>query len=208
MHPVVVSKAVFLQSTASEGLHHQSQKPLVVFLGRSNVGKSSLINYLLGKRQLARVSNTPGRTQQVNTFDVVLKNGEQFLSVLFIDLPGYGFAQLSKQQKADLLRVLDGFWEMPIPEFCLALHLFDVRRDPNQEDEEVAEFLHHKKVHYRLVLTKMDTIVLSKQKPMIKQRQEQFGLSKEQVLLSSSQANDGKEAILSEIWKLFFKPDN
>ncbi len=122
----------------------------VAFAGRSNVGKSSLVNALTGRRTLAHTSNTPGRTQQINFFDLASR-------LMLVDLPGYGHAVASKQRIAawtDLVkRYLRG--RVPLRRVCL---LMDGRHGPKPNDEAVMTLLDQAAVSYRIVLTKIDKI--------------------------------------------------
>lgn len=124
--------------------------PEVAFAGRSNVGKSSLINAITGRKELARVSKTPGRTQQINFFDI---GGR----LMLVDLPGYGYAQQSKQKIAawtDLIfRYLKG--RVPLHRVCL---LIDGRHGPKPSDQDVMAALDAAAVVFQVILTKVDEV--------------------------------------------------
>ncbi len=122
--------------------------PEIAFAGRSNVGKSSLINAVTGRSALARTSNTPGRTQQLNFFDLGSR-------LTLVDMPGYGYAKVSKEQKAS--------WDHLIREYlrgrptlrCVFI-LIDSRRGIKESDEEIMDMLDESAVSYRVILTKAD----------------------------------------------------
>lgn len=145
-----VTSTEFLKSAFIEADWPRDQKPEIAFLGRSNVGKSSFINSLLGVRGLARTSSTPGRTQSLNFFLI----NEQFR---FVDLPGYGYARAPKDVKAR--------WNTAATEYLanrqglvLSIHLVDSRHEPTKQDLQLHEWLvHHQKPHL-IVATKSDKL--------------------------------------------------
>ncbi|HET9157399.1 MAG TPA: ribosome biogenesis GTP-binding protein YihA/YsxC, partial [Myxococcaceae bacterium] len=104
-----VLDAGFLVTAVEEAGWPAADLPEVAFVGRSNVGKSSMINALTGRRKLVRVSNTPGRTRTLNFFDVVLERGEARRTVRLADLPGYGFAKVSKTERLGWDRMITGY---------------------------------------------------------------------------------------------------
>src|SRR5262249_1844468 len=108
-----IKEVKFVCGAVSEKGFPQDIRPEIAFMGRSNVGKSSLINSLLGSKKVARTSNTPGRTQQINFFLI----NETFY---FVDLPGYGYARVSKTQRAELQRLLQKYLARPKP-FVLSI---------------------------------------------------------------------------------------
>ena len=124
--------------------------PEVAFLGRSNVGKSSLINALLGRRNLARTSSTPGRTRQVNFFRV---NG----ACLFVDLPGYGFAKVAKAVREGWKGLAGAALDRRAPG-RLAVLIVDARHPPSPLDREMREWLEHRGMRFVIAATKSDKL--------------------------------------------------
>jgi GTP-binding protein len=124
--------------------------PEVAFAGKSNVGKSSLLNRLVGRRGLARVSKTPGRTQQLNFFSI----NE---AVLFVDLPGYGFAKVPLAVR-DRWRALVESYLASRPALCGVVVIVDVRRGVQEEDEQLLDFLAANRVPTVLAVTKVDKL--------------------------------------------------
>lgn len=124
--------------------------PEVAFAGRSNVGKSSLINSLVGQRQLARVSGTPGRTQEINFFDL---GGR----LMLVDLPGYGFAQ-APRDKALLWSTFIRRYLKGRPQLRRVLVLIDSRHGVKPQDEDIMKLMDESALNYQIVLTKTDKI--------------------------------------------------
>lgn len=125
----------------------------VVFAGRSNVGKSSLLNKLMFRKGLAKVSSSPGKTATINFYDVD--------GVDLVDLPGYGYARVSKTEKERWAKLIDGYFEDD-RNFALVVSLIDIRHDPSALDKAMVEFLIESELPFAIALTKADK--LSKQK--------------------------------------------
>ena len=140
----------FLRGAANISDLPPPELPEVAFIGRSNVGKSSLINALTGRKTLARVSNTPGRTRQINFFRL---GGRLMLA----DLPGYGYARVSKAESAQWTELIFAYLRGR-PNLRRAVVLIDARRGPLPNDIEVMELLDRAAVSYQLVLTKSDRV--------------------------------------------------
>lgn len=126
-----------------------SDRQEIVFAGRSNVGKSSLLNKLFGRKNLARVSSVPGKTITVNFYDV---DGYRF-----VDLPGYGYAKISKAEKARFAELMEGYFTSG-RNISLAVLLIDMRRAPTADDYTMLEFLNTNSIEYIVVLTKSDKL--------------------------------------------------
>ena len=145
-----IVSAEFLKSAFKEADWPRDHKPEIAFLGRSNVGKSSFMNSLLGVRGLARTSSTPGRTQAVNFFLI----NEKFR---FVDLPGYGYARAPKDVKAKWNAAATDYLARRA-QLVLSIHLVDSRHEPSKQDLQLHEWLvHHDKPHL-IVATKSDKL--------------------------------------------------
>ena len=131
----------------------ESTLPEVSFAGRSNVGKSSLINKLFGRKKLAMVSSTPGKTATINFFVSGMVN--------FVDLPGYGYAQVSKSEKTRWARLIDEYFNQD-RRFALVCCLVDIRHDASNLDISMVRFLQHMELPYAIVFTKADKLSNSK----------------------------------------------
>lgn len=128
----------------------ETDRPEIAFAGRSNVGKSSLVNALTGRSTLARTSNTPGRTQQLNFFNL----GD---ALNLVDMPGYGYAKVSKTQIADWTKLIFKYLRGR-PNLRCVFVLIDARHGLKDSDAELMEMLDEAAVSYRIVLTKIDKI--------------------------------------------------
>jgi len=128
-----------------------SELPEVALVGRSNVGKSSLINALLGRRQLARTSGTPGKTRRVHFYRIER-------TAYLVDLPGYGYARVSQREQATWKTLVEGYLRAERSALTAALLLVDVRRDWRGEEEDLAEWIRAQGIELRIVLTKSDKL--------------------------------------------------
>lgn len=124
--------------------------PEIVMSGRSNVGKSSLVNSLAGQRKIARISNTPGKTRQIIFFRV-----DQ--SLYLVDLPGYGHAAVSKKEKMSLSQLADTYLNSERP-IALVLLLLDIRISPTAQDRQMLDWLEQSGRPWRIILTKSDKL--------------------------------------------------
>lgn len=140
--------------------------PEVAFLGRSNVGKSSLLNALLGQRRLARTGSTPGGTRQVNFYRV---NG----TCLFVDLPGYGYARVPRSMRAGWRDLVEAYFRRPAPA-RLAILLVDARHPLTEMDREMIEWLESRRMPYLLAATKSDKLSRSELEQTLKNHLTEF----------------------------------
>ncbi|HMJ08827.1 MAG TPA: ribosome biogenesis GTP-binding protein YihA/YsxC [Pyrinomonadaceae bacterium] len=184
-----IISAEFIKS-AYERLHWPpAEVPEIAFLGRSNVGKSSLLNSLLQRKSLARTSNTPGRTQCINFFSV---NGNLY----FVDLPGYGFAKVSKSMRSDWGKMAEQYLAEREP-LALSIQLVDSRHKPTPLDVQLHEWLTFNQKPHIIVATKADKLSnneLQKQLKVIEQI-----LPGSRIIAYSSQTGKGRDQVWSEI---------
>ena len=155
--------------------------PEVAFAGRSNVGKSSMINALAGRRKLVRVSNTPGRTRTLNFFDVDLEVKGGRRTFRLCDLPGYGFARASKGDRADWQKMITGYVEKRFP-LRLVVSIIDAEIGPTEDDEQLLGYLTGNNKKVMVVATKIDRIPKAKRKPRVLELARQLALPVENVL--------------------------
>ncbi len=167
--------------------------PEVCVVGRSNVGKSSLLNYIAGQKNLARVSQTPGRTRLLNLFAVKRPPFQ------IVDLPGYGFAKVSHKEKAGWNSLMSGYFQGR-EQLKAFLFLFDVRRTPNAEDTQLFSWLADMGIQPVVVVTKAEKIHKSKWIQTRKLLSESFQVSRESILFTSSQAKLGLGDVKAALW--------
>jgi GTP-binding protein len=199
--PLVI-KSVRFEKSGTRREHYAVSPPMpqVAFVGRSNVGKSSLINCLANQRQLARVSNTPGRTQLVNFFIVNDR-------IRFVDLPGYGFAKTSKDVKATWDRMITEYL-MKNPYLRAVCTLFDVRRELSEEDFNLIEWLRTYGIPFIAVITKADKLGRGAQAQAVREfRKALEPLGPAAIHMFSAQTRQGKDELLSTIGQLSYQSD-
>ena len=179
---------------ASYGLSSQlpeSDRPEFVFSGRSNVGKSSIMNKLFNRRGLVKVSSTPGKTANVNFFEAD--------GVHFVDLPGYGFAQRSKAERDRWARLIGDFFDSE-RSFNLVVSLVDIRHDPSKLDLQMIEFLRENGFNFIVCLTKADKLSKSQQGKQAASIRKQIGVPADRLIVTSSESGLGidrlKQAII------------
>ena len=183
-----ISSAVFLKSAFSEEHWPTGKLPEVAFLGRSNVGKSSLINSLLGTRGLARTSNTPGRTQSLNYFLI----NERFH---FVDLPGYGYARVPRAVRDTWGEMVTNYLAIRT-NLVLSIQIVDLRHEPTTQDMQLFEWLNHYGKPHVVVATKSDKLSQNElRRNLARTRRSLVGGN---VLVNSSVTGAGR----AEIWKL------
>ncbi|WP_156286046.1 ribosome biogenesis GTP-binding protein YihA/YsxC [Oceanivirga salmonicida] len=185
-----IQKAEFVISAVNIKGYPENLKKEFAFIGRSNVGKSSLINSLTNKKNLARTSKTPGRTQLVNFFKI---NN----SFLFVDLPGYGFAKVPVAVKKDWGKIIENY--LTSERDKIVFLLLDIRRIPSQEDMQMLEWLEHYNIEYYIIFTKNDKLSNNQRFKQLKEIRKKLEFSNEDVFFHSSLNNTGKDELLEFI---------
>mgnify|MGYP005982666711 FL=1 len=192
-----VKNAVFLTSAAREEQFLRPAKPMIAVCGKSNAGKSTLINMLAGRKNLAKTSAAPGRTRLVNYFDF----GEFWLA----DLPGYGYAAVSKAEQAKWAKTLEAFFAKKEDVRHVFL-LSDIRRDPSADDAQMVEFLVYHNIPFTVLATKSDKLSRMKVKERTRAIALMFGLGTGNVIAVSGVSGDGKDALLARIGQICTAP--
>ena len=188
---MIVKQAEFVKSAVYEKDYPEELGNIeFAFVGRSNVGKSSLINSITGRNKLARTSKTPGRTQLINYF---LINREVF----FVDLPGYGFAKVPKSMKAEWGQTMERYLASNRKKMVFVL--LDIRRVPSGEDIEMLEWLDHFNVPFKIIFTKIDKVSNNEKFKCLKDIRTKLDFANEDVFFHSSLKNTGKQDILDFI---------
>lgn len=193
--PLVIRSLEFLGGMASlAGWRPDAKLPEIAFAGRSNVGKSSLINKLVRRKKLARVSNTPGRTREINFFEV---NGTFVLA----DLPGYGYARVSKERKAAWRPLIESYLRGS-PALKGVVQLLDARRKPSEDDLYMLEFLAQVGTPTIIVATKVDKLAKAERSKRIEQLAEEAGVDLDQVIPFSAVNGEGRDDLAEAIVEL------
>lgn len=169
----------------------KNTKPEIAFAGKSNVGKSSLINALMNRKALARTSGQPGKTQTINFYNV---NDDLY----FVDLPGYGYAKVSVEVKAKWGKMIERYLKKSKMLKCIFL-LIDIRHDPSANDKLMYDWIVSNGYKPVIIATKLDKLKRSQIQKHVKMVREGLGLEKEDVLIPfSAETKQGRD----EIWAL------
>ena len=184
-----ITSAEFLKSAFTENDWPTTHLPEIAFMGRSNVGKSSLINSLLGVRGLARTSSTPGRTQSLNYF---LLND----SFYFVDLPGFGYARVPKALKASWGEMVSSYLAKR-QQLVLSVHIVDSRHEPTKLDLQLREWLQHSAKPCLIVATKSDKLSNNELKQTWERIKRVFPT--ERVIAYSAKTGRGRNEVWQEI---------
>ena len=186
-----VKRADFITSMKEYGDYVTKGCPEVAFAGKSNVGKSSMINKLTNRGKLARTSATPGKTRLINVFQI---NQE----INFIDLPGYGFAKVSKTEKESWGRMMQNYFATT-EDLCHVFHLVDIRHEPTTEDKEMNLFLRPSGIPFTVIATKADKISRGARMKHIAPICRALAVQPWQVIPFSSEDGTGRDDILNKI---------
>ncbi len=187
---MLVKQAKFVTSAAAEHQFLRPEKPMIAVCGKSNAGKSTLINMLAGQKRLAKTSAAPGRTRLVNYFD--------FGAFMLADLPGYGYAAVSKEEQAKWGKTLDAFFARK-EDLSHVFVLSDLRRDPSSDDLQMISYLNYHILPFTVLATKCDKLSRMKGKERVKKVAQGFGLGEDNVIPVSGLTGEGKEALLKKI---------
>ncbi len=186
-----IKSAVYKTSVVSGDKILNSGKPEFAFVGRSNVGKSSLINNLTNNKNLAKASSTPGKTKMINYFEI----NNQFM---FVDLPGYGYAKVGKSQ-LDIWSSLIDVYLKNSNDLQTIFVLLDIRHEPSLQDRQMIEYLVYNNLPFMVIATKADKIAKSKIKSYLNIIVKTLNIREEMIIVSSSQSGLGRGKILNYI---------
>ncbi len=186
-----IKTSKFIQSAVWPKHYPDHHYPEIAFIGRSNVGKSSLINMLLDRKSLAKVSSTPGKTALVNFFEV----NEEFS---FVDLPGYGYAKRSKTELKQWRQMIDRYLSERA-NLVLFFLLLDIRRVPNEHDLQIIDWLKYYNKNYRVIITKIDKVTQKEKNKQLKKISQITEIPTNNLLLTSAFKKRGKKEVLDAI---------
>ena len=193
-----VNNSLMAMTVGSARQFPHDTRPQIALSGRSNVGKSSLINTMLGRKSLARVSSAPGKTITINYYDIDRK-------LFLVDLPGYGYAKRSKESKKSWSTLTeDYFLKNPSPDSIkLVLQLIDVRVGPTEDDVMMINWLIEAEVPFIVVATKTDKLSKAQlEKALLDLNEEYFKDTGIEIIPSSSVTKTGKDLLWSKIFDL------
>jgi GTP-binding protein len=197
--PLVIRNVEFIGGMAEKhGWRPESPLPEVAFAGRSNVGKSSLLNSLVRRKSFARVSRTPGRTREINFFRI--NNG-----FVLVDLPGYGYARVSKEKKSEWRPMIESYLRRTTQLRGIVL-LLDIRREPSEDDRAMLDFLAEVEVPTIVALTKTDKLSKAAAQESAGEIVRALGLEPDQVIPFSAQTGEGRVELLEAIISLVEAP--
>lgn len=190
-----VNKAEFIRSAAAPAQFIHSSVPKVAFAGKSNVGKSSVINRMLNRKNFARVGSEPGKTIHVNYF---LIDGKLY----FVDLPGYGYAKVSRSEKERWGKLMESFFAAE-GLFDMGVMIVDSRHKPTADDVTMAEWFKASGCALVVVANKLDKLKKSEIEPNLRLIRETLSLPEEVPLIPfSAEKGQGRETLMAEIVKL------
>lgn len=189
-----INDSKFITSAANKNQYPKDNRMEIAFVGRSNVGKSSLINYLVNRKKLALTSSLPGKTRLINFF---LINNEFY----FVDLPGYGYAKVSKNMKKNWGKIIETYMTNR-KNLKKVVLLLDSRRVPNDDDMLMLNWINYYNYTPIIVLTKIDKLTRKELNKNVKVIKERLNLNNEtKVILSSTLKKIGREEILKSIFE-------
>lgn len=188
---LTIKNATFITSAAREDQFITPNKPVIAVCGKSNVGKSSFINMLANQKKLAKTSSEPGRTRLVNYFD--------FGEFVLADLPGYGFARVSKSEKEKWAKTLDAFFNRK-ENIAHVFMLADCRHDPTEDDMQMVKYLHFHTIPFTVVLTKADKLSKMQLSRNVKAIAADMYLGENNLVATSAQTGYGKANVLNKIF--------
>ncbi|MBF0302009.1 MAG: YihA family ribosome biogenesis GTP-binding protein [Desulfamplus sp.] len=193
---MIIKQTEFVKSAANPSHFPEPEFPEVAFAGRSNVGKSSLINTIVNRKNLVKTSSKPGCTQLINFFKI---NNNTF----FVDLPGYGYAKVSKSVRSQWGSMIEKYLNQR-PNLLGVVLLIDIRREPQKEEFELMEWLVSHGIPCLRVLTKADKLSRQQQINRVSKLGKIMMCKKEDIILFSATSKQGKDEILKELNLLFY----
>jgi len=191
---MIIKSAEFVTSATKPSQYPPEGLPEIAFAGRSNVGKSSLINVLVNRKQLVKTSSTPGRTQLINFFDI---NGK----ITFVDLPGYGYARVPAAVKKKWGPMIETYLTGRNTLNAVVL-ILDIRRVPRQEEHNLVAWLDHHAIATILVLTKADKLSKAKQRNQRAAVAKSLAMDPRNLILFSAKSRKGREDVWQAIEQL------
>ncbi len=192
--PLHFNKVEFIRSAVKREDFLRDGLPQMAFAGRSNVGKSSVINRLVNRKNFARVGASPGKTSQINCFRI---DGRAYL----VDLPGYGYAKVSKAERDRWGRLMESYFASGL--ITLGVMIVDARHRPTADDVTMANWFYDTKCPVAVVANKLDKLKKSEIEPNLARIRETLGLREEDALVPfSAERGDGREELIALLQKM------
>lgn len=188
---MIIKSAEFTVSATRPSNYPPENLPEIAFAGRSNVGKSTLINKLVNRKHLVKTSSTPGRTQLLNFFNI----NDQFV---FVDLPGYGYAKVPERIKKDWGKMIETYLSTRSTLKGVAL-ILDIRRNPGEEERNFIAWLHRNDIPAILILTKADKLSKTRQKKQVQIVEKSLSVHPEELICFSAKTRQGLNAVWQAI---------
>lgn len=188
---MIVKNPQFEISAVKPAQYPKNDLPQIVLVGKSNVGKSSFINTMLNRKSLARTSNTPGKTRQINFYNI----DNNFY---FVDLPGYGYSKLSKEEQVNMGRFIEDYLQK-CQNISLIVLLLDIRHKPTADDAHMFEYIKRTNLPFMLIANKADKIAVTKVDMELEKIKETLGLSFSTLLPFSAERKIYSDAVWREI---------
>lgn len=195
--PVVITKAAYLASAVRRDQYPEEQRPAVAFIGRSNVGKSSLINSLTRIRQLAHVSGKPGKTQTINFYELLMRidGGEERHPVHLVDLPGYGYAKAARESRKTWAKFIEEYF-LHAENLHFVCLLLDIRHAPMPSDRKMFDWLVSHDIPVLVVATKADKLGRTARQKQLSLMRKTLGVPDLSILPYSVPKNEGRTELL------------
>lgn len=190
---MIIKNPQFEISAVKPAQYPKNDLPQIVLVGKSNVGKSSFINTMINRKALARTSNTPGKTRQINFYNI----DNNFY---FVDLPGYGYSKLSKEEQVNMGRFIEDYLEK-CQNISLIVLLLDIRHNPTADDVHMLNYIKKTNLPFMLVANKADKIAVTKVDNELDKIKEFLGISFTTLLPFSAERKIYSEAVWDEVEK-------
>ena len=186
---MIVKNPQFEISAVKPAQYPKNDLPQIVLVGKSNVGKSSFINTMLNRKSLARTSNTPGKTRQINFYNI----DNNFY---FVDLPGYGYSKLSKEEQVNMGRFIEDYLQK-CQNIALIVLLLDIRHKPTADDAHMFEYIKRTNLPFMLIANKADKIAVTKVDMELEKIKETLGLTFSTLLPFSAE----RKIYSDDVWR-------
>lgn len=184
---MIIKNPKFEISAVKPAQYPKNDLPQIVLVGKSNVGKSSFINTMLNRKALARTSNTPGKTRQINFYNI----DENFY---FVDLPGYGYSKLSKEEQVNMGKFIEDYLEK-CKNISLIILLLDIRHNPTNDDVHMLDYIKRTNLPFIIIANKADKIAVTKVESEIEKIKDFLGISFTTLLPFSSERKIYSDAV-------------